>query len=224
MHGLDEVAGTAGADVGHAGAVLHLGSHLADQGFDRVVGGFGAPRHHARTLQGPLGATGNPHANESEAPALQLLHATLGVGIEGIPPIDEQIALLQQGRQGGDHVVHRLTCLHHHQDAAGALQGRHEFGQGLSSDDLLTGPAAGKKLLGLGVGAIEHHAGEAVSLSIEDEVLPHHAETDQAEMRLTHGAGQKSVQPSVDRVAGFCRVEGILVRIRSHCHREWCRF
>ena len=94
MHGLHEVAGTAGADVGHAGAVFHLGRHLADQTFDRVVGGLGATGHHARPLQGPLSATGHPHADETEALALELLHATLGVGVEGITAIDKQIALL----------------------------------------------------------------------------------------------------------------------------------
>ena len=50
VHGLDEVARAAWADVGDTGAVFHLGSHLGHQAFDGVVGGFGAARHHARPL------------------------------------------------------------------------------------------------------------------------------------------------------------------------------
>ena len=97
VHRFHKVPGTAGADVGDAGAVVDLGRHLAHQRFDGVVGGAGAAGHHARPLQCPLGATGDPHADVAEAAALELRHPPLGVGVERVAAVDQQVTLLQQG-------------------------------------------------------------------------------------------------------------------------------
>ncbi len=60
--------------------------------------------------------------------------------------------------------------------------------QARGANDVLAGAHPREELLCLGIGAVVDHAGEAIALSVEHQVLAHHTETDQAEMGLVHGA------------------------------------
>ena len=97
VDGLDEMAGATWTHVGHTGAILHLGRHLAHQGFDRVVGRPGAAGHHARTLQRPLGSAGDAHADISETLAFELLDPSLCVGVKRVAAVDQQVVVVQEG-------------------------------------------------------------------------------------------------------------------------------
>ena len=44
-----------------------------------------------------------------------------------------------------------------------------------------------EEVLGFGVGAVVDNTGKTVAFRIQDEVLAHHAKTDEAEVRLGHG-------------------------------------
>ena len=186
MNGLDEVAGSTGADVGDAGPIAHLGRHLGHQRGNGVVGRAGAAGHHAGPLQGTLGTSGHAHTDVAKALALQLRHTPFGVGVEGVAPIDQQISLFEEGRNLLDHGVDRVARLDHHQDPARFLQLRHKIFEGAGTDDLLASSTTRQKLLGFGVGAVVNDAGEAVALGVEHEVLTHHAKADQTEMGLVH--------------------------------------
>ena len=186
VDGLDEMAGTAGADVGDAGAVIDLGRHLLNQGLDRVVGSLGATWHHARPFQGTLGPPGDPHADVAKTLAFQFGNPALGVGVEGIAPIDQQITLLQEWGDRSNGVIDRLTGLHHHQNAARAFQQTHELLKGFRSHDLFTRSQTHQELLGFRIGAVVNGTGKTIALGIKDEVLAHHAQTNEAEMRLAH--------------------------------------
>ena len=189
MDGLHQVTGTTGTDVGDAGTVVHLGRHLVHQALNGVVRRLGATGHHARTFQGTFGTAGDAHTDEAEALALQLLHPTLGVVIVGVATIDEQIPFLQKRGDLIHDGIHSRAGLHHHQDPTGTLELADEVLKIRGSLNVPALAATVKELLRLGVGAVVDHAREAVALSVEDEVLPHHAETDQTEVRLGHGLG-----------------------------------
>ena len=60
--------------------------------------------------------------------------------------------------------------------------------QARGANNVLAGAHPREELLCLGIGAVVDHAGEAIALSVEHQVLAHHTETDQAEMGLIHGA------------------------------------
>ena len=186
MHRFDEVASATGSDVGDTGTIVDLGCHLAHQRFDGVVGRLGATGHHAGPFQGAFGATGDAHADVAEALALQLGNAPFRIGVERIAAVNQQVTLLKEGGDCRNRVVNGLARLDHHQDAAWTLQGRHELLEGPGANDVLAGATTCQKLIGFGLGAIEHNGGVAVALGIEDEVFPHHSQTDQAEMRLAH--------------------------------------
>jgi len=187
VDGLDEVACPPGADVGDTGTIVDLGGHLAHQALDRVVGGTGATGHHAGPFQGAFGATGDPHTDVAEALALELGDPAFGIRIEGIAAVDQQITLLEQRCDLLDHGVDWIAGLDHHQDPTGSLELGDEVGEARGADDALAGTATSQKLLGPGVGAVVDDAGKTVALSVEDKVLAHHAEADQAEVSLLRG-------------------------------------
>ena len=189
MDGLDEVTGASRTDVGDAGAVLHLSRHLVHQALDGVVRGFGAAGHHAGTLQSTLGTTGHTHADEAEALALELLHTALGVVVVRVATIDEQITFLEVRGDLVNNSIHSRSCLDHHQDPARTLELADEVLKIRRTLDIPTLSATVEELFRLGVSAVVNNARETVALGIEDEVLAHHAETDQTEVRLGHGLG-----------------------------------
>ena len=189
MDGLHQVARSTGTDVGDAGSVLHLSRHLVHQALNGVVRGFGAAGHHAGAFQSTLGTTGHTHADEAEALALELFYPALGVVIVRVATIDEQIAFLEVWGDLINNSIHSWTCLDHHQDPARTLQFANEILQIRRPLNVPSLSATVEELLSFGVGAVVNNAREPVALGIEDEVLPHHAETDQTEVRLGHGLG-----------------------------------
>ena len=228
------MAGSAGTDVGDAGAVINLGGHLLNQRLDRVVGGLGATGHHARPLQGTLGPPGDPHADVAKTLTFQLGNPALGVGVEGVAPINQQVSLLQEWGDRSNGVINRLTGLHHHQNAARALKKTHEFLQGFGSHNLFTRSQSHQELLGFGIGAVVNSTGKTIALSIEDEILAHNAQTNQAEMRLAHlerllsvGSVWQRWAPDGKRVTGWPQSCEQLLALgsspgaRSPCHWQW---
>ena len=79
-----------------------------------------------------------------------------------------------------------MTGLHHHQNAARAFQQTHELLKGFRSHDLFTRSQTHQELLGFRIGAVVNGTGKTIALGIKDEVLAHHAQTNEAEMRLAH--------------------------------------
>ena len=181
------MAGTAGADIGDTGPITYLGGHLAHQGFNGVVGGPGAPGHHAWPFQGPFGSAGYTHADVAEAFTFQLRHPTFRIGIEGVAPVDQQVPFFQVGGDRVNGVVNGLAGLDHHQDPPRALQCPHKILQGRCADDVLAGTSTSQELFRFGVGAVVDDRGVTVALGIEHQVFTHYPEADQAEMRLAHG-------------------------------------
>ena len=106
-----------------------------------------------------------------------------------VAPIDEQVPFLQKRGDLIHHGIHSRARLHHHQDPAGTLELADEVLEIRCSLNIPSLATSIEEFLRLGVGAVVDDAREAVALGIEDEVLPHHAETDQTEVRLGHGLG-----------------------------------
>ena len=180
------MACTTRPDVSDTRSVINLGSHLAHEGLDRVIGSPGATGHHARSLEGTFGTPRHTHADVAKALAFQLSNAAFGIGVEGIATINQQISLLQVGGEGSDGVVNRLTSLHHHQDASRTFELAYELLQRFGTHNLFTRSTTHQEVLGFGIGAVVNSTGKTIPLCIQDEVFAHHTQANQAEMRLTH--------------------------------------
>ena len=106
----------------------------------------------------------------------------------GVAAIDQEISRFEIGRDLLNDRIHRRTGLDHHQDPARVLKLADEILKAGGTNDLLARSKTGKEFFRFGVGAVVHHTRETIALSVENQVLAHHAETDQAEMGLVHGA------------------------------------
>ena len=77
--------------------------------------------------------------------------------------------------------------LHHHQNPAGAFQLANEIFEVSGALNVFVLATPLEEVFGFGVGAVVDNAGKTVAFRIQDEVLAHHAKTDEAEVRLGHG-------------------------------------
>ena len=115
---------------------------------------------------------------------LEILLAALGVGPEAVATVDDDVTLLQQGNELLDHGIHGAAGLDHDHGLAGTGEGGDELLEGLGRDDVLPLGAALGELLGHGRGAVVDADGEALALHVEDEVLAHDGEADEADVAL----------------------------------------
>ena len=137
--------------------------------------------------KGTFGATGHTHTDEAKTLAFELLHPTFGVVIVGVASINKQIALFEIGRELINNGINGGPRLHHHQNPAGAFKLADEIFEVSGALNVLVFATPLEEVLGFGVGAVVDDAGKTVALRIKNEVLAHHAKTDEAEVRLGHG-------------------------------------
>jgi hypothetical protein len=87
-------------------------------------------------VQRALLAAGDARAHEVDAPLAQLPLAAPGVREVRVTAVDDHVTGLQQRGELLDHRVRRLSRLDHDDQAARALQGRHELLGGLGRDEV----------------------------------------------------------------------------------------
>ena len=81
-----------------------------------------ATSHQGRSEPGPGLPTGHPEANKDKILGFEQRSATLRIPIEGIAAVHHDIPCRKQGSETGDHLVHRLSGLDHHQDTGRLFQ------------------------------------------------------------------------------------------------------
>ncbi len=91
---LDVVAGTAGADVEDAGLTIDLRGDGFEDWLHDFPSGSRAARHDGRAFPRPFLAAGDTRADEAEAEIAQPFVTALGVGVQRISPVDDDISLV----------------------------------------------------------------------------------------------------------------------------------
>ena len=115
---------------------------------------------------------------------LRLLHPPVGVLKQRIPAVDDDVPFFQVRSQLLDKAVHRLARFHQQHDPAGFLELGDQLLDRLGSLHLGALGLFGQEVVHLGDGAIVGHHDVAVVVHVEDEVLPHHRQADQADVSL----------------------------------------
>ena len=190
MHHLDVMARRSGAQVSNAGFPLDLCRHSLEDGPHGLVSLGRSSRHHA----GPVPGSGLP-ARYADP---QVLHAALrkggrppvGVCEVGVAPVDDDVPGLEQGRQLVQDRIHRFAGAHHQHDAARGAQPRQQLFEGAGPTHALARTQPRHELVGDRLCAVEHGHAEALVGHVEDEVLTHHPQADEADItiRLVHFA------------------------------------
>ncbi|KAL6144054.1 hypothetical protein ACLB2K_054749 [Fragaria x ananassa] len=142
---------------------------------DIGVGLVGPPGNEARAMASTFLAAGDAHAEVEEAPGRSLVDAVLGVLIPLVAAIDDGVAGLHVGRQGGDGLVDGSVGLDEDDDGLGALEREDEvFGGVLAGErEVALGGSAMDGLVDLGGGAVVDGDGEAFLGDVEGEILAH---------------------------------------------------
>jgi hypothetical protein len=137
-----------------------------------VVGFQTAARHEARAVEGAFFPAAHPHADKVDPSRLQGRGAPVGVAVERIAPIDEDVARLQQRFELVDESIHRWACLDHDQDSAGPIHLLHQLRQAVGGGNLFALGSPLDELLGFGAGAVVDNNWKAVAFDVEGQVFP----------------------------------------------------
>jgi hypothetical protein len=152
---------------------------------DAGIGFHSTADHDRRAVARALLTARDAGAGEQQAARAQRAVAPDGIGEARVAAIDDQVARLEQRRQRLDLHIGGLPRLHHQDQRARPPQradqllqrdaGRHREALGLVARDELLGPARRPVV-----------DGDAVAMlgDVEREILAHHAEADQADVRL----------------------------------------
>src|ERR1700689_405643 len=97
-------------------------------------------------------------------------------------------------QDGFDHLVNRIACFDHEHDAARALQQRGELFNGVRAHDVGALRLNGQKVVDLRDRAVEKGNLKAVVVQVEDEILSHDSESDEADIAswVGHTISKKS--------------------------------
>jgi hypothetical protein len=81
-----------------------------------------------------------------------------------------------------DHLIDGVAGFDHEHDAAGTFEKADEFLDGMGADDLGAFGFVGEEVVDFGDGTIEDGHFEAVVIHVEDEILTHYGEADEADV------------------------------------------
>ena len=103
-----------------------------------------------------------------------------------VAAVDDHVPRLQHGEQLLDIIVNRLPRLDHEHDLARLIERVFEFFERVAADDVLSLRAPAGKRVHLLRRAVVHRNGEPFRFHIHDQILAHHGESDQPDLRLFH--------------------------------------
>ena len=174
-------------------SVFDLGGDGLEDVLDVRPGGGIAAGHDGGAAARALFAAGDAGADEEDAFFGQIFGAAVGVGKERVAAVDDDVAGFEMGTDVVDDLVDGLAGLDHEHDAARALEQAGELLDGMRADDLGALGFVGEEVVHLGDGAVEDGDLEAVVVHVEDEVLAHDGQADEADIThwIWHEGSQK---------------------------------
>jgi len=186
VHHLHIVAGTPRPEIGDAR--LSFGSR-ADRLKDRRHHGIGiflAAWHDGRSMQCAILSTRHARADIVDALSCKLDGAAFRILVEGVAPIDDQIAFLEEREQLLNDIVNRPARLHHQHDLARPGERVHQLLERITTLDALAPGLPGQELARALDSAVVNRHRKAVPLHVQYQVLPHHRQPDQSNRIFTH--------------------------------------
>ncbi len=144
-------------------------------------------------IEGPLRAPSSPP--ETPVPIkrkpfeLEIAGTADRVLVVGVAAVDDDVARLQVWDQQFDEVINRRAGLDHQHHPTRTLQQARQLLDRVGADDVRALRLIDEKLVYLGHGAVVDGHDEAVVVHIENQVLAHHGEADEADVGRGGGHG-----------------------------------
>jgi hypothetical protein len=82
-----------------------------------------------------------------------------------------------------DQFIHRRARFHEHEDLARTAERRDEFLDAARGNEILAAAATAHQIIDARDAAIEQRDAKSLALHVQGQVLAHHGETDQADVR-----------------------------------------
>ena len=188
---VDHLDIVAGAFIAHpiaAGLAVALCRDALEDVLDEGPGLLVTTRHQTGAVARALLATGHARAHEADALLGERLGPTVRVRIVRVAAVDENVALLQQRQQGLDELVHGRAGLHQEHHPPGFLELAHELLRRVGANDRLALGFVLEEVIDLRDGAVVRTDGVSVIGHVQDEVLAHDGQADEANV----GTGSES--------------------------------
>lgn len=179
------VTGTAGTDVGHARLTIDFGGNGFEDGLHHIPGGEWAAGHDGGAFAGAFFTTGNTGSDETQAFFREVGVAALGIGVERVAAVDDDITLIEQGDELFDHRIHGAAGFHHDLDFARSGEGLHELFESLGANQFFAGMSR-DEFIGGGGGTVVDADLEAARFHVENEILAHDGQSDKSEVAFAH--------------------------------------
>ncbi len=127
-------------------------------------------------------AAGDAGADEEDSFGGQIFGAAVGVGKQRVTAVDDDVARLKVRQHVVDHLVDGVAGFDHQHDAARPLEQAGQLFDGVGADNLGALGFVGEEVVHLGNGAVEDGNFEAVVVHVEDKILSHDGEADEADI------------------------------------------
>lgn len=188
MDHLDVVASAFIANPVAARLTVALGGDALEDILDQRPGGLVASRHQARPIPSSLLATGHTGPDKADALLGEVLCPTVRVGVVRIAAINDDVVLVAEGQECLDEVVDGLSGHDQKHHPPRLLEQLDKLLDRVGTDDGLAFGLVLEKEVDLFHGPIEGYDFEAMVGSIEDEVLAHDGQTDEAKISTSDEA------------------------------------
>jgi hypothetical protein len=143
--------------------------------------------HDGWAVTGTFLTSGHTGSDESDALLSQVFASSVGVGEVGVAAVDDDVALLDTGLEDGlDECVNGSASLDQQHHASGFLELGDEILDAVRADDGFALGLVGQEGVDLGDCSVEGHDSEAVISHIEDQVLAHDGQANEAEIAAAH--------------------------------------
>ncbi len=179
------VARTAGTDVGDAGLAIDFGGNGFEDGLHHIPSGERSAGHDGGAFAGTFFTARDARADETQTFFREIGIATLGVGVERVAAIDDDIALVEERDELLDDRVHGPTGFHHDLDFARSGERLHELLEGLGADEFFA-RVSRDEFIGGGSGAVVNADLKAARFHVENEILAHDGQSDKSEVAFAH--------------------------------------
>lgn len=181
---LDVVTSTLVTDPLAACLAVRLGGDALEDVLDERPGLLVTTGHDGGAVAGTLLTTGDTGTDEADTLLLEVLGAAVGVGEVRVATVDDDVALFNSalGEEELDEVVDGLAGHDEHHHDSGLTELLDKLFDGVGALDGLALGLVLEEAVNLGDGTVEGNTLEAVVGGVEDQVLTHDGQTDEAEL------------------------------------------
>ena len=183
VYRFDEMSGAARPDPFAAGrAVGRRCGDFFEQRFNERARFAVSPGHERGTFQGALFSSGNTGSDKRNFLFREHSDAPFGVAVVGVAAVDENISRFEVRQQLRNDVVDCASRLDHHHDSARPPERGAKLCRRICGQNVFAVGASGDEFAGAFGRTVVNSDGEAFGLHVQNKILPHHSESDHADV------------------------------------------